>query len=294
MNTDIRIDWQSGMEITPQTFIDMENNISENRLLVRKMIAATNFGVIPRTKFLVSQEIVNNTLMIKQINCDILLPSGQVVVVENNEPMQLVIPQKEEQVLYLTVELGESIKSFSKEDIPHVANEIKFDFRPLSEIRNAVPLLKLMQVNGVWSVFDPYILPVMSVRSSVILLEKLEELKQETQKIIGHEHAMVLEDRVLIMLLLEQLASFPVDDSSRELVVLCKRIASALGYSVYKQRPDLPSPNLMDIAPYLNAFKFFLSDVATAMNDLKATVVEVKEPEPEPEPPVEDVFCPII
>lgn len=294
MNTDIRIDWQSGMEITPQTFIDMENNISENRLLVRKMIAATNFGVIPRTKFLVSQEIVNNTLMIKQINCDILLPSGQVVVVENNEPMQLVIPQKEEQVLYLTVELGESIKSFSKEDIPHVANEIKFDFRPLSEIRNAVPLLKLMQVNGVWSVFDPYILPVMSVRSSVTLLEKLEELKQETQKIIGHEHAMVLEDRVLIMLLLEQLASFPVDDSSRELVVLCKRIASALGYSVYKQRPDLPSPNLMDIAPYLNAFKFFLSDVATAMNDLKATVVEVKEPEPEPEPPVEDVFCPII
>lgn len=294
MNTDIRIDWQSGMEITPQTFIDMENNISENRMLVRKMIAATNFGVIPRTKFLIAQEIVNNTLMIKQLNCDILLPSGQVVVMEDNTPMQLVIPQKDEQVLYLTVELGESIKTFRKEDIPHVANEIKIEFRPLSEIRNAMPLLKLMQVNGVWSVFDPYILPVMSVRSSVTLLEKLDELKQETQKIIGHEHAMVLEDRVLIMLLLEQLASFPVDDSSRELVVLCKRIASALGYSVYKQRPDLPSPNLMDIAPYLNAFKFFLSDVATAMNDLKPTVVEVKEPEPEAEPPVEDVFCPII
>ena len=256
MNTDIRIDWQSGMEITPQTFIDMENNISENRLLVRKMIAATNFGVIPRTKFLVSHEIVNNVLMLKQINCDILLPSGQVVVIENSLPMQLNIPQKEDQVLFLTVELGESIKTFKKDNIPHVAQEIKMEFKPLSEIRNAVPLLKLMQVNGVWSVFDPYILPVMSVRSSVTLLEKLEELKQETQKIIGHEHAMVLEDRVLIMLLLEQLSSFPVDDSSRELVVLCKRIASALGYSVYKQRPDLPSPNLMDIAPYLNAFKF--------------------------------------
>jgi hypothetical protein len=52
----------------------------------------------------------------------------------------------------------------------------------------------------------------------------------------------------------------------------------------------------MDIAPYLNAFKYFLSDVATAMNDLKPIVVEVKEPEPEPEPepPVEDVYCPII
>ena len=147
MNTDIRIDWQSGMEITPQTFIDMENNISENRLLVRKMIAATNFGVIPRTKFLIVQEIVNNTLMIKQLNCDILLPSGQVVVMEDNTPMQLDIPQKEEQVLYLTIELGDNIKSFKKEDIPHVANEIKLEFRPLSEIRNAMPLLKLMQVH---------------------------------------------------------------------------------------------------------------------------------------------------
>lgn len=294
MNTDIRIDWQSGMEITPQTFIDMENNISENRLLVRKIIAATNFGVIPRTKFLVAHEIVNNTLMLKQINCDILLPSGQVVVLENSMPMQLDIPQKEEQVLYLTVELGENIKTFKKDNIPHVANEIKIEFKLLSEIRNAVPLLKLMQVNGVWSVFDAFILPVMSVRSSVTLLEKLEELKQETQKIILHEHAMVLEDRVLIMLLLEQLASFPVDDSSRELVMLCKRIASALGYSVYKQRPDLPPPNLMDVGPYLDAFKFFLSDVAKAMNDLKPTVVEIEEPEPEPEPPVEDVFCPII
>ena len=294
MNTDIRIDWQSGMEIMPQTFIDMENNISENRLLVRKMIAATNFGVIPRTKLSITPEIINNTLIIKQIDCDVLLPSGQVVVLETNAMMQIDIPQKDDQVLYLTVELGESIKSFRKDDIPHVANEVKLELKPLSEVRNAIPLLKLTQVNGVWSVFDPYILPVMSVRSSVTLLEKLEELKQEIQKIITHEHVMFLEDRVLNMLLLEQLLAFPVDDSSRELVVLCKRIASALGYSVYKQRPDLPAPNLMDIGPYLNAFKFFLSDVATAMNDLKPVVVEVKEPEPEPEPPVEDVFCPII
>ena len=292
MNTDIRIDWKSGMEITPQTFIDMENNISENRLLVRKMIAATNFGVIPRTKFLVVHEIINNMLAIKQIDCDILLPTGQVVVMESNTPVHIEIPQKEEQVLYLTVEQGESIKAFRKDDIPHVANEVKMELKPIAEIRNAVPLLKLMNANGAWSVMDSYIQPVMSVRSSVTLLEKLEELKQETQRIIVHENVMMLEDRVLVMLLLEQLAAFPVDDSSRELVVLCKRIASALGYSVYKQRPDLPSPNLMDIAPYLNAFMSFLTDVATAMNDMKPTFVEVKQPEPET--PEEDVFCPII
>ena len=94
------------------------------------------------------------------------------------------------------------------------------------------------------------------------------------------------------MLLLDQLNAFPADDSSRELVLLCKRIATALSYSVMKHKVELPSPNIMDVEPYLNAFHSFLGDIAVAMNDLQPKVVEVvKEPEPEPEP---DVWCPMI
>ena len=293
MNTDIRIDWQSGMEITPQTFIDMENNISENRLLVRKMIAATNFGVIPRTKFSVSQEIFNETLLLKQVNCDLLMPSGQVAVIEMNGNVTLNIPPKDVKELYLTVEVGEHVVPFVKDGIQHLANEYKFDLKILSEIRNAVPLLKLVQNNGIWAVYDPYVLSVMTARTSVTLLEKLDELKQEIQKIINHEHAEWLEDRVLVMILIDQLASFSVDESSRELVILCKKIATALSYSVFKHKAELPAPNIMDIEPYLNAFKAFLGDITIAMNDLKPVAAPVKEPEPKPEPEV-DVFCPII
>lgn len=293
MNTDIRIDWQSGMEITPQTFIDMENNISEYRLLVRKMIAATNFGVIPRTKFLVSHEIVNGILMLKQVNCNLLLPSGQVAVIETNTNVTINIPPKDVTELFFTVEVGENVVPFIKDGIQHLANEYKFDLKTLPEIRNAVPILKLVQNNGVWIVYDPYIMPVMSARTSVPLLEKLDELRQEIQKVISHEHAEFLEDRVLVLFLLEQLNSFSVDESLRDLVVLCKKITTVLSYSVFKHKTELPVPNLMDIEPYLNAFKAFLGDIAVAMNDLKPIVVEVAKEE-EPEPPVEDVFCPII
>lgn len=294
MNTDIRIDWQSGMEITPQTFIDMENNISENRLLVRKMIAATNFGVIPRTKFSISQELVNDTLMLKQVDCDLLMPSGQVAVIEMNGNVALNIPPKDVKELYLTVEVGEMVVPFVKDEIQHLANEYKFDLKALAEIRGAVPLLKLVQNNGMWTIYDPYIMPVMSARTSVALLEKLDELKQEVQKIVSHEHAEYLEDRVLIMILIDQLVSFSVDESLRDLALLCKRIATGLSYSVFKHKAELPAPNIMDIEPYLNTFKAFLGDISVAMNDLRPVAVTVKEPEPEPEPPVEDVFCPII
>ena len=294
MNTDIRIDWRSGMEITPQTFVDMENNISENRLLVRKMIAAKWFGIIPGTKFSVSHEILNGCLVLKQVVCDVLLPTGQVAVVETKAPITLNIPDKEVDGLYLTMEVGDHLVSFEKDGVPHVVNEYHFDFKALSEIGNRQPLLKLVQNNGAWSVYENYVPPVMSVRSSVPLLEKLGELKQAAEKIVHHEHFDLMEDPVLVLTLIDQLETFSPDDSLRELVLLDRHIAVALSYAVMKQKVELSVPNIMDVEPYLNVFKQFLEDIAVAMNDLQPKVVEVvKEPEPEPEPEPE-IWCPQI
>ena len=292
MNTDIRIDWHSGMEITPQTFIDMETSIAEYRMLVRKMIAAKNFGVIPRTKFSITPEIFNDTLLIKQIDCDLMLPSGHIVVIESNGNLTFNIPPKDVTELYFTVEVGEKTATFSRDNIPHVYNEYKFDIKPIEEIRTVMPLVKIVQNNGKWSVYDRYIAPVMSVRSSVALLEKLDLLKQSAQKIVEHEHVELLEGRVEVMLLIDQLASFSVDDSLRELVLLCKRIATALSYSILKHKSELPMPNIMNVEPYFDAFMAFLDDMSVAMNDLKPMVVEVKEKEPEP--PVVDEWMPMI
>ena len=285
MNTDIRIDWQSGMEITPQTFIELENSNAEYRLMVRKMIAAKNFGIIPRTKFSITPEVFNDTLLIKQIGCNVLLPSGQVAVLESGSNITLNIPDRDVEELYLTVEVGDKVNSFDRGGIPIAANELKLDIKTLSEIRNAIPLLKLVRSNDNWAVYDHYIMPVMTARSSVALLEKLEELKPEIQKIVDHEHADLMEDRVLVMILLEQLSNFMVDGSLRDLMLLCMRIVTALSYSVYKHKTELNPPVIMDVEPFLNAFKAFLGDISVAMNDLKPVVVEVvKEPEPEPEP----------
>ena len=168
--------------------------------------------------------------------------------------------------------------------------------KALNEIRNAVPLLKLVRTGDSWAAYEHYIMPVMTARSSVALLEKLEELKPEIQKIVDHEKAELMDDRVLAMILLDQLNNFMVDDSLRELMVLCMKIVTALSYSIYKHKTELNPPIIMDVEPFLNAFKAFLGDVAVAMNDLQPKVVEVvKEPEPEPEPePVVDEWMPAI
>ena len=115
--------------------IDMENNISENRLLVRKMIAAKSFGIIPRTKFSINHELLGGVLTIKQITCDVLLPAGQVAVVETKAPITLTIPDKETNELYLTLEVGDHLVTFQKDGVPHVVNEYKFDFKALQDVK---------------------------------------------------------------------------------------------------------------------------------------------------------------
>lgn len=293
MNTDIRIDWRSGMEITPQTFIEMENNIFENRILLRKILAAKAYGIIPWTKFSIIHELHSDTLVLKQVTCDVLFPNGQLAVVDTRVPITLPIPGSQSKELYLVLEMGDHQTSFEKDGIPFVSNEYRFDLKELSAIRVAQPLLKLVKQNESWMVHDTYIPPVITCRSSTALLEKIDVLKKSVDKIIEHEHAALMEDRVYVMMLLDQLKTFSVDDSLRELMLLCRRVATALGYSVMQQKIELSLPYIMDAEPFLDAFLAFIDDIAIAMNDLKPEEV-VKEPDPEPEPPKVEEWYPMI
>lgn len=277
MNTDIRIDWHSGMEITPQTFIDMENDISENRMLLRKILAAKSFGIIPRTKFSIEYDLVGYVLKVKQIDCSLLLPTGQVVVLESGGGFDVEIPNKEVNEMYLNVEVGDKITNFIKAGIPHVANEYKFEFKALSEIKSGVPLLKIVNEGGDWKMYKRYMMPVISVRTSVPLIEKYEEVKKCVRSIVEHECIDFLDGRVMVQVLADQLISFSIDDSSRELMLMCKRFMSALAYSIYKKKPEMPIPNVNDIEPYLDFFMSFVNDAAVAMKDLKPKEEEKKE-----------------
>lgn len=303
MNTDIRIEWHSGMEITPQTFIDMENNIAENRLLLRKIMAANAFGIIPRTKFNITHELVDNVLKIKQLICSLLLPYGEVVVIESDREFSVEIPSKEAKELYLTVEVSDNVISFVKADIPHVSNEYKFDFKVLPEIKNAIPLLKIVNENGNWTIYKNYIPPVMSIRTSTALGNIFDGLKPYLRKITEHDKVCLMDGRVYVQVLADQLLSFfPIDESPRELILHCKRLMSALGHALYEpqrqpvesnepeqkqevKKFELPVVNLNDVEPFFNAFATFLDNACVAMNDLEEKVIETKKPE---EPIVEE------
>ncbi|MBQ5997198.1 MAG: hypothetical protein IJL64_04950 [Bacteroidales bacterium] len=288
MNTDIRIDWHAGMEITPQTFIDMENDLGEHRMILRKILATQVFGVVPQSKFVLNYDLSNKDIQIREIECTLMLPSGQVVIAQSEEDLSVPIPDRKDDILYLTVSIGDKTRSYDRGGIPHIAYEYVFDCRTLDEIHDAIPLLKLKNANG-RAVDEDFILPVVSARSSLILMEKVDQIKQQIQKILEHESFQKLEDKLLVRLIAGQLLDFRADDSPRMLASRCSKLATVLSYPVFERSADLPEYNLLDIEPFLRRFIGFIGETLTAMDDLKPKPAEVPEPEP-----VEEVFCPTI
>lgn len=288
MNTDIRIDWHAGMEIRPQTFIDMENDLAEHRMILRKMLATQVFGVVPQSKFVLNYDLSNTDIQIREIECTLMLPSGQVVIAQSEESLSVHMPDRKDDPLYLTVSIGDKTRSYDRGGIPHLAYEYVFDIRSLDEIHDAVPLLKLKNANA-RAVDEDFILPVVSARSSIVLMEKVDQIKQQVQKILEHESFQKLEDRLLVRLIAGQLLDFRAEDSPRTLAALCRNLATALSYPVFERSANLPECNLFDIEPYLRRFLDFIGETLTAMDDLKPKPAEVPEPEP-----VEDIFCPTI
>lgn len=51
MNVNARIDWQTGMEITAQTFTKFDENIVYRQQVASRIMNGNRFGLIPFSKF---------------------------------------------------------------------------------------------------------------------------------------------------------------------------------------------------------------------------------------------------
>ena len=289
MNTDIRIDWYSGMEITPQTFVEFENSIAENRMLIRRIVSSKVFCVVPKTKFKVAAEVVGNALYVRQISCNALLPSGQVVVIESADEQCFPIAEREGCELYFTVDLKDDLTRFERGGLRYLTNAFNYAFKTLPEIKKEMPLLKLLGGNKVWNLYKDYVPPMISVRSSIHLMELLDEVKQSVRKVLEHNNLPIMSGSLMIHVLSDQLFTFPVDDTPRDLASICEKIASLLGYELYGKRPDIKPFNQIDAEQYFNSFTAFVSNAVVEMDNLKPKMVVEVPDEPEVDP-----ICPII
>ena len=82
MNINSRIDWEAGMEISAQTFVELDANLARREQVACRAVNGNQFGLIPFTEFDNRGGFVRNKLEIERLVCMALLPSGKILHID--------------------------------------------------------------------------------------------------------------------------------------------------------------------------------------------------------------------
>ena len=295
MNKDIRINWNVGMELLPETFIHLENQLAEYRTLLRKVQASKQFGLIPGTVFQAAASVEGNALNVGKVDCQALLEDGGMVDCHCEARRQLTLPSSGDS-RYLAVWPSEKTREYELDDVPFVENEYEFGLRSLGELPGSMPLAKVVHEGGTWQLQDDYIAPVIAMQDSAMLMEMKEAVLLLIGQITSHEKFDYLRNHDVMRLLAEEMESLGPNQSPCEFVTLCRRFARLLSYVILKEPVRFVAYNPYDIQLFLTQVCGFLIQAIETLPEVEIVEYqpmpkEAPEPEPEPEP-ADD--CPIL
>ena len=296
MNKDIRINWNVGMELLPETFIHLENQLAAYRQLLRKVQASKQFGLIPGSAFKALVTVEGEALQVGEVTCQALLEDGGMVDCHRDARWQLTLPGTSNE-WYLAVWPSEKTREYELDDVPFVENEYEFGLRTLEQLPGCMPLSKVVHENGVWSLQDDYIIPVIAMQDAALLTEMTKAILQLVRQITGHEKFAYLRNHDVMRLLAEEMESLGKNQSPRDLVTLCRRFAKLLSYVIQEEPVRFAEYNPYDIQLFLTQVCGFLIQAIERLPLVEIVeyqpIPKQEEPEPEAEPEPED-DCPIL
>ncbi len=258
MNKDIRINWNMGMELMPETFIQLENQLAEYRFLLRKVQASKQFGLIPGMPFKASVLVDGNGVTLNNMECHALLQHGGLVNDKHEESLNIHIPDNSAS-LYLAVWTGDNIREYEKDDVSLLANDCQFGLLPLEELPGKMPIAKVVRKDGVWKLQDDYVVPVISMQDSQTLIEAKNGIYQIVKQILAHGKFKRLRNHDMLRLLAEEMSCLDKEQGPRDFVVLCRRFVRLLTYAISNLPKELAEYNPYDIQLFLNDVRNILT-----------------------------------
>lgn len=297
MNKDIRINWNVGMELLPETFIHLENQMAAYRQLLRKVQASKQFGLIPGSAFKAMVSIEEGALTVDEVDCQALLEDGGMVDYHRDARWQLTIPGSSGSY-YLALAPSEKTREYELDEVPFVENEYEFTLRTLEQLPGHMPIAKVIHENGAWQLQEDYILPVIAMQDAPLLMEMEKAILQLVRQVLSHEKFTFLRNHDVMRMLAEEMECLGMNQSPRDFVTLCRRFVRLLSYVIQEAPVRLPEYNPYDIQLFLTAVCGFLIQAIERLPMVE--VVEYQpvpkqesKPESELEPEPED-DCPIL
>ena len=271
MDIDSRINWLPGMELTAQTFKELDGNLDfRQQMAVRAALGGSRMGLLPDTVFSCKGVFVKNTYEIERFRCVAVLPSGQIISAD--ERVSLTVPMLFGQEYYLTVAPGEEERSFEKEGVPYVAKRKEYAIRSLDELSasSQLPVARFRVADAVFSVDPDFIPPCLLLSSDKRFAEYGAAYVDKLQAIAGHANLRDGEGKRAVLHYMFRLKGWQWDGSLHDFILLTQEIAQAVDYYIVTPNADtrveVPVPTQYDIQKWLQWLSEYLSGAASILD----------------------------
>ena len=274
MDIDSRINWVPGMELTAQTFRQLDRNLDfRQQMAVRAALAGSSrLGLLPESVFSCNGIFVKNTYEIERFQCVAVLPSG--TIISADEKVSLTIPMLFGQQYYLTVAPGVEERNFEKEDVPFVGRRKEYAIRTFEELPAAdqLPVARFRVEDGAFSIDPDFIPPCLLLSSDARFSRYGAAYVEKLQQLAGHKSLRDGEGKRAILRYLFQLKGWRWDGAVLDLVRLTQELAQAIDYYVVTPNTDtpveVPAPSQYDIQKWLQWLSDYLSGAVSILDNV--------------------------
>lgn len=290
MNVNAKINWQAGMELTAQTFIELDKSISRSQQITHRISNGKQFGIIPATPFSCQGVFVKKTLEISPLTFMALMPSGRILHVD--EHVVVSIPILYGNSYYLGCGFGESTKTFDQEMIPFVRPESVCGIYTLEEIEanDLLPLMKFKVNDGVFSVDMDYLPPYLLLESDTRFRNHIQTFAEKLETLAAHPNLESGEGQRSLKHYVFLLKNYNLKNRVQSLIQLLQEIAQAVDYYIVSPNTDtavtLETCSDYDVAAWFHWLEEYLHGASTILDkvvledhtiDFEALKAQVKE-----------------
>ncbi len=290
MNVNAKIDWHAGMELTAQTFIELDKSLARTQQITQRVVNGNHFGIIPAVPFHCYGVFVKKTMEITPLTFMALMPSGKILHVDENVVVDIPILYGKE--YYLGCKLGDKVRAFDKERVPFVCPESVCSIYTFEELEadDMIPLMKFKVEEGVFSVDKDYLPPFLNLESDSRFSEHIQTLAERVNILAEHPNLESGEGKRGLMRYAFVLKNYSMTNRVQHFIQLLQELAQAVDY--YIVRPNMEKPVEMrecspyDVAVWLKWLDGYLHGAATILDgvvledrtiDFEALKAQVKE-----------------
>lgn len=275
MNINSRINWQTGMELTPQVFISLDERLDfKQQTAIRIALGGRRMGLIPNTAFNSKGTFVRNTFCIDRFQCMALLPSGRMI--HTDEEVSVKIPILYGELYYLTVGVGEEQVLFENEGVPFARPKYVYEIHTMEELEEAdlLPVVRFIVKDGVFSIDPDFIVPCLTLESDSRFESYLKLLSDKMEKLATHENLEEGDGKRLFMRYFFLLKSYTFNHALHDFILFTQEMAQTIDYYVLTPNTahrEIPQPSFLDIQRWL---EWLVSYMEGARSILDRVVLE--------------------